>query len=335
MELESLLSIGTNGKKWEMKEFNIWKTLQTIKRDYNDDIIINIINKIKLLKEFKVEEYGNIQVNNKSYPLFAIQSKDYDINKLNILITGGVHGYETSGVLGALNFIINKEIDNIYNYLDYFNFLIIPCISPWSYETINRWNYYGIDVNRSFFINNINLIHNNEVDINLNYTQEANLIMNYINNLEHFKLNNFIAHFDLHETTNSDLTIFSPVKKLRDGLINNEIEIIPDGFYVVTDCYNKQLDFQSEIINTVEKVTHIALPDDKNQLIEIPIDKFGVISLPISDYGLCAGLTHAKYVTTTEVYPDSPKSNNEICIIAQVAAICGGLNYIIKHELQK
>ena len=41
------------------------------------------------------------------------------------------------------------------------------------------------------------------------------------------------------------------------------------------------------------------------------------------------GLTDAEYVTTTEVYPDSPQANDDICIDAQVASISGALNYIV------
>ena len=41
------------------------------------------------------------------------------------------------------------------------------------------------------------------------------------------------------------------------------------------------------------------------------------------------GLTDAEYVTTTEVYPDSPQANDKICIDAQVASITGALNYIV------
>jgi hypothetical protein len=42
------------------------------------------------------------------------------------------------------------------------------------------------------------------------------------------------------------------------------------------------------------------------------------------------GVTNARFVTTTEVYPDSPKVTDENCIEAQVAAITGGLKYLIQ-----
>jgi hypothetical protein len=44
---------------------------------------------------------------------------------------------------------------------------------------------------------------------------------------------------------------------------------------------------------------------------------------------LCAGFSNAQYSTTTEVYPDSLKMTDEICNRAQVAAICGGLDYLL------
>ena len=37
----------------------------------------------------------------------------------------------------------------------------------------------------------------------------------------------------------------------------------------------------------------------------------------------------AEYVSTTEVYPDSPNATPDICIEAQVAAIKGALDYLI------
>ncbi|MDW1808715.1 peptidase, partial [Vibrio sp. Vb2362] len=35
------------------------------------------------------------------------------------------------------------------------------------------------------------------------------------------------------------------------------------------------------------------------------------------------------YGTTTEVYPDSPTVTDEECNDAQVAAVVGGLNYVL------
>ena len=56
----------------------------------------------------------------------------------------------------------------------------------------------------------------------------------------------------------------------------------------------------------------------------------GVIAIPSPRLiGLCAGVTNASYVTTTEVYPDSPKSSDEQCNRAQVACISSGLDFLL------
>ena len=70
----------------------------------------------------------------------------------------------------------------------------------------------------------------------------------------------------------------------------------------------------------------------KNCLIGTKIEQRGVINYPIRDIGLCAAFTGAPFVSTTEVYPDSPKVNDENCILAQVAAIQGALNYLDNHD---
>jgi hypothetical protein len=142
-----------------------------------------------------------------------------------------------------------------------------------------------------------------------------------------------VAHIDLHETTDTDNSEFRPALAARDASTHDNWNI-PDGFYLVGDTKNPQDDFQTAMIKTVEKVTHIAPSDENNKLIGVPMEQFGVINYDTKGLGLCAGFTDATYVTTTEVYPDSPKVDDENCIVAQVAAITGGLDYIINAREQ-
>ena len=58
----------------------------------------------------------------------------------------------------------------------------------------------------------------------------------------------------------------------------------------------------------------------------------GVINYPVRELGLCAGITDAKYVTTTEVYPDSPRATPQQCDDAQVAAVRAALDYALAHR---
>jgi hypothetical protein len=78
----------------------------------------------------------------------------------------------------------------------------------------------------------------------------------------------------------------------------------------------------------VRRVTHIAPADQEGRIIGEPLEQEGVINYPLKKLSLCAGISKAKYTTTTEVYPDSPKASDAICIQAQVAAIRGGLDYM-------
>ncbi|MDQ3159913.1 MAG: peptidase, partial [Pseudomonadota bacterium] len=52
----------------------------------------------------------------------------------------------------------------------------------------------------------------------------------------------------------------------------------------------------------------------------------------LSPLGLCAGITGARYKTTTEVYPDSPRATPQQCNDAQVAAVCAGIEYALANR---
>jgi hypothetical protein len=44
-------------------------------------------------------------------------------------------------------------------------------------------------------------------------------------------------------------------------------------------------------------------------------------------------MTNARYTTTTEVYPDSPRATPEQCNAAQVAAAVGAIEYLLEHPV--
>ena len=296
--------IGTAGKKWGENEKAEWLAVQNIKRSYSEEVL----TKLEALKvHFDIEQYGALSYSPDRYPLYLVKPRTIDPEKANILITGGVHGYETSGVQGAIRFLETRAQD----YAEQFNIYVAPCVSPWGYETINRWNPVALDPNRSFYADSP--------------SEEAAALMNYLSSE---KLNP-VAHIDLHETTDTDNTEFRPALAARDAL-KHENWHIPDGFYTVGDTEKPVPDFQTSIIKSVEKITHIAPPDIDGGIIGETLQQWGVINYAAKAQGLCMGMSDARYVTTTEVYPDSPKVNDEDCINAQVAAVTGGLDYIIR-----
>jgi hypothetical protein len=306
-----MTTIGVLGKKWGDDEKQQWFNEQTIKRSYQDEVISQIT---QLKPHFTVHQYGALTLDEQKYPLFALKSKNWQKDKKIVLVTGGVHGYETSGVQGALRFLHNEVDVNSKSYSELFNIIVVPCVSPWGYETINRWNNKAIDPNRSFYSNSP--------------AQESSSLMAFIAGLSA----DISVHIDLHETTDTDNTVFRPALSARDAIEQKSWDI-PDGFYLVGNSLNPQVQFQQAIIKAVEAVTHIAPADENSKLIGEVLEQFGVINYAGKELGLCMGLTDATYVTTTEVYPDSPKVDGENCIVAQVAAITGALNFIINEGL--
>lgn len=299
--------IGTPGQKWGEAEKIAWREQTSIRREYQQEVVPKIS---ALAEQFDIEQYGALSYNPDRYPLFCIKTKHWDSEKPVVLITGGVHGYETSGVHGALKFAANE----MANYSQYFNIIVAPCVSPWGYETINRWNPLAIDPNRSFYADSP--------------AEESANLMALVDAIQ----GDVLVHIDLHETTDSDEDEFRPALAARDGIEYIE-GMIPDGFYTVGDTENPQSDFQAAVIESVQKVTHIAPADEKGEIIGSPVVQHGVINYPMVKLGLCGGVTKCVYGTTTEVYPDSPKVTNEECNDAQVAAILGGLNYVIDKSL--
>lgn len=297
--------IGTHGIKWGASERADWLAAQHVRRSYQEDVVENLL---PLKSDFEIERYGALSISPDRYPLYILKSRDWNPDRATVLITGGVHGYETSGVQGAIRFLQNRALSFAVN------IVAAPCISPWGYETINRWNPGAIDPNRSFHAGSP--------------SEEAASLMAY---LRAFDVD-FVAHFDLHETTDTDNTEFRPALSARDA-VNHKIWHIPDGFYTVGDSTKPARDFQAAIIKSVEQVTHIAPPASDGKIIGEKVEQWGVINYAARDLGLCMGMTDAAYVTTTEVYPDSPKVDAENCIEAQVAAVSGGLKFLAGQSL--
>eukprot|EP00798_Chlamydomonas_sp_ICE-L_P007759 gene7759-942_t len=183
-----------------------------------------------------------------------------------------------------------------------FNIVVAPCVSPWGYETINRWNRNAVDPNRSFVPDSV--------------AEESASLMLLVASLGV----DILAHVDLHETTDTDETEFLPALAARDGNVPHRDGGIPDGFYVVDCSERRQPDFQKAIIDAV---SHIAPQDANGEIIGAKVTQEGVIEYPTKKLGLCAGVTDAKYVCTTEVYPDSPLMDDEKCNLSQVAAVSG------------
>lgn len=296
--------IGRQGHAWGDSERAQWLAQQTRQRSYAQDVLRRIDT---LDKQLELIEYGQLDCDPTRYPLRALRTAHWDEALPTALVTGGIHGYETSGVHGALLFLQQHAAD----YSGRLNLLVVPCVSPWGYEMIQRWNDQALDPNRSF--------------VNRAVQESAALL-----DLVETNCDELLVHIDLHETTDTDETEFRPALAARDGKLF-EPGTIPDGFYLVDDSVAPQPEFQAAIIAAVSEVTHIAPADERGQLIGVDMAEPGVIRLPLRSLGLCAGLSDARFRTTTEVYPDSPSATPDECNRAQVAAVRAALDFALQH----
>ena len=289
---------------WNKEDRATWLASRVKHRSYTDDVLTRID---ALRARFDVAQYGQVEYQGVVYPLFALRSRDWRDDLPVALVTGGVHGYETSGVHGALKFLE----ESAEAYAGRVNLLVAPCVSPWAYEHIQRWNAEALDPNRSF--------------TGTGTTQESAALIRLLAPLQ----GRVLLHIDLHETTDSDETEFRPALAARDGkpFVPGTI---PDGFYLCGDERNPQLDFQNAVNAAVAKVTHIAPADENGEIIGSKVVAPGVILYDYKALGLCAGMTDARFTTTTEVYPDSPRATPEICNAAQVAAVCAALDFALR-----
>jgi hypothetical protein len=193
--------IGTPGQPWVAAERDQWRARQVRQRSYADDVLTAIE---ALRGRFDVELYGDVVYADahhpaERFPLRALRSRDWQPGLPSVLVTGGVHGYETSGVHGALHFADTHA----ERFAGRANLLVVPCVSPWAYERFQRWNFDAIDPNRSFREGSP--------------AQESAALMRLVAQHQ-AQYGPFAAHIDLHETTDTDARCSSPAASLTASI---------------------------------------------------------------------------------------------------------------------
>ena len=184
--------IGTPGVAWGAPERALWLSRQRKLRSYADEVVTRVE---RLAARFDIEEYGQLDYPPEHYRQLALRSRSWSDELPVVLVTGGVHGYETSGVHGALQFLEGRAAD----YAKRINFLAVPCVSPWAYERIQRWNANAVDPNRSFKEGSA--------------AAESAALLRLVAPLR----GRIVLHVDLHETPDSDESEFRPALAARDG----------------------------------------------------------------------------------------------------------------------
>jgi hypothetical protein len=303
--------IGTPGTPWGDAERAAWLARQAIRRRYADEVVAPLL--ARLPAQAEAFRYGTLDYTARglpAYPLHAVRSRGWRADRPTVLVTGGVHGYETSGVQGALQWIATE----FERHAAAVNLLVLPCISPWGYETINRWNPDALDPNRQFRADSPSAEAAQAMACAAAECARAGVDVD--------------LHVDLHETTDTDNSEFGPAKAARDGKAF-DWHAIPDGFYTVGDSERPAPEFQRAIIDAVRRVTRIAEADEHGCLIGTPMEQPGVINYAKRALGLCGGMTAARFVTTTEVYPDSPSATPAQCNDAQAVTVTTAIAYLL------
>ena len=300
--------IGAPGTPWGAAEKAAWLARQRVQRSHAAEVVAPLEARLPAQAElvrYGVLDYTRLGLG--SYPLHAVRNRNWNPDLPVVLVTGGVHGYETSGVQGAIEWIAHefgRDAGRV-------NLLVLPCISPWGYETVNRWNPDALDPNRQFRPDSP--------------AAESALAMACV--AAHCV--RVDLHVDLHETTDTDNSEFGPAKAARDGTVF-DWHAIPDGFYLVGDSERPAPEFQRALIDAVRGVTHIADADEQGRIIGERLQQPGVINYAKRSLGLCGGMTAARFVTTTEVYPDSPNTTPAQCNAAQRATVSAAIDFLLR-----
>lgn len=316
---------------WNESDKLEWLSKQRFQRSYAEQVLSRIDKLKQVGRPLQVKSYGKLTLQGRQqlvidgatltaleyedrYPLYYVQVGDLANGKPSLIVTGGTHGYEESGVYGALEFL-EKDVQE---YADRFNFLVFPCLSPFAYEVNQRWVHNAWDPNRSF-------------DRSKPYVPESQLVMDVVDEARQLAGQDFIAAIDLHETPDRDKVMMPPQYQRYGINITSDDVLIPKGYYLISDIANEDPGMATAIIESVRKVTPIA-PDP-----EIHGEKNieGVVVSEGTDpthRGLNQNYmkTLAKNAFTTEIYPEihpEPRGSQE-AIQAQRATILGVLRYL-------
>ncbi len=307
------MSALTNQIGWSDSQVKQWFTeiSQAPKRSYQQDIVSRLHSLPANL--VTLEQYGTLQDDIGGHPLFRVMVGDLSNDNPTILITSGVHGYEPSGIEASINFLENDAL----SLKDKFNFVVYPCISPWSYEFDHRWNNLAQDPNRCFSKN-----------ADIDQIDECTYFMESIENAN-FPV--MACALDLHETPDRDISLRQERAERFGTELASDFRVIPDGFYLImTETGDKKIHknkmlFGKAVIDTVKDISPIAT----HAKILGKENCNGIIFSPPVEGTLRTYLDkYAKYVGVTEVYPDHPKITSEQAIKTHISAIKAAMRFV-------
>lgn len=316
MKVQQMQNVSDKG--WSEAEINAWRdgVIRLGKvRDYA--VILQSLQDACKHSSFSLTEYGRDKSGN---AFFYASSPIPSPDKANFLITAGVHGYEPSGVLAAIEFIR----DHATAYVDRFNLVVFPCISPWAFEYDQRWSTDALDTNRMFFDTGSRVI-------------ECTAFMTALRSLEM----RFVGAIDLHETRDIDIHL-NEIRDRRFGITmpaDQTYASVPNGYYVIVSKTHPnpeddpQFRYGCAVVKSVKQASPLA---SDPVLLGHAENRGGVASMaptPGTMRTFLAG--HSDHVAVTEAYPDHPEMTPRLTVVAQLKALEGALQFVADLQVAR
>lgn len=295
---------------WNDRRIASWREgviAQGKRRDY-----AQVVQRIQSLpaNTHIIQCYGHAVSGAESHALYSIRC-GRDEGNPDILLIGGTHGYEPSGVEAILRFMRDEApaLAGRYNIDAY------PCINPWAYEYDQRWNWHAWDTNRQF-VRDGRLAQNDECRYFMDAVEGSGRSYQWA--------------LDLHETSDRDIDLRQKRAKRFGEPLDPHYRIIPQGYHVIVSrgaaasVTGLNHAFAYAIVARVRAVSPIA--QDATIMKQPNLD--GVVIAEAKQGLLRAYLgAHAALVGVTEAYPDHPSMTPEKTVQAQLAAIRGAFDF--------
>lgn len=92
--------IGTHGKPWSVDERKQWLAERVLHRSYKEEVVAKL-DALRERSEYEVLDYGALTHDASRYPLYAVKSRDWDVNKPTALVTGVLQPAATAAASAA------------------------------------------------------------------------------------------------------------------------------------------------------------------------------------------------------------------------------------------
>ena len=92
--------IGTHGKPWSVDERKQWLAERVLHRSYKEEVVAKL-DALRERSEYEVLDYGALTHDASRYPLYAVKSRDWDVNKPTALVSSVLQPAATAAASAA------------------------------------------------------------------------------------------------------------------------------------------------------------------------------------------------------------------------------------------